>query len=243
MRENCFSNGFWNNSLCWLINKPGHFILIVFGNDFISPGSTTHTLTKSTCKNLIFTQGQFLSSGIIVTCIKNDTGTQIDGTRLPLGSDWLNPWPQRVIARKIVGNWENGRFQLVPMFVHDYIFLEFVLIVFISVNHSLPGINATSYNISHDDPCDCSVEINGTLQDQPCTEWQYDDSVFESTLVTQVIDRCHAICNPEPPVTKRMDLLPRGLMKSRSRNIYVLNLTLTEALPRCLPNIRAIRAS
>ena len=47
-------------------------------------------------------------------------------------------------------------------------------------------------NVSHDinvtdnGPCECPVEINGTVHEQPCTEWQYDDSVFESTLVTQV---------------------------------------------------------
>ena len=42
--------------------------------------------------------------------------------------------------------------------------------------------------MTNNDPCKCSVEINGTVRQQPCTEWQYDDSVFESTLVTQVMD-------------------------------------------------------
>ena len=50
--------------------------------------------------------------------------------------------------------------------------------------------------MSHYDPCDCSIEINGTIQEQPCTEWEYDDSVFKSTLVTQVtkwytVYNCH----------------------------------------------------
>ena len=42
-------------------------------------------------------------------------------------------------------------------------------------------------NVTHNELCKCSVEINGTLQEEPCTEWQYDDSVFESTVVTQVM--------------------------------------------------------
>ena len=48
------------------------------------------------------------------------------------------------------------------------------------------GYNASGHNVSDYDPCDCSIEINGTIQEKPCTEWEYDDSVFESTLVTQV---------------------------------------------------------
>ena len=59
------------------------------------------------------------------------------------------------------------------------------LIIVLSILSSA-GQNLSSYNVTQGVPCKCFFEINGTLQEQPCTEWEYDDSVFESTLVTQV---------------------------------------------------------
>ena len=68
------------------------------------------------------------------------------------------------------------------------ILMKYQYIMFISDCANIPvaGQNLSSYNVTHDDPCKCISEINGTLKEQPCTEWKYDDSVFESTLVTQV---------------------------------------------------------
>ena len=36
------------------------------------------------------------------------------------------------------------------------------------------------------DPCDCSTSVNVTHEKEPCDSWEYDTSVVESTLVTQV---------------------------------------------------------
>ena len=62
--------------------------------------------------------------------------------------------------------------------IHIYIYKQTGFIIFIV------GINtSTSNNVTQKELYKCSVEINDTLQEEPCTEWQYDDSVFESTLV------------------------------------------------------------